>query len=308
MSMERFLGLDLGGTNIKTAIVEINDTESLPRVVSTGQHQTRADLGPAAVADRLIEVGRMTIEEYGPVVAMGLGVPGLFETDTGRIVLFPNLPGPWPGHSLRDPVGEALRVPTTLINDARAFVLAEGTVGAGRSHQTLVGLTLGTGIGGGIMIDGRIHLGEFGTGGEIAHQIIMPDGPQCGCGNRGCVEALAKGDALTELAGLSDPEAVFAGAADGDEASLAAIDTVARYIGIGLANVVTMLGPSCIVIGGGIMAAGELILDPIRKSMVEHVRLAPGERVQVVAAELGNRAGAIGAALAGRNQAEVRSR
>jgi glucokinase len=308
MSMERFLGLDLGGTNIKTAIVEINDTESLPRVVSTGQHQTRADLGPAAVADRLIEVGRMTIEEFGPVVAMGLGVPGLFETDTGRIVLFPNLPGPWPGHSLRDPVGEALRVPTTLINDARAFVLAEGTVGAGRSHQTLVGLTLGTGIGGGIMIDGRIHLGEFGTGGEIAHQIIMPDGPQCGCGNRGCVEALAKGDALTELAGLSDPEAVFAGAADGDEASLAAIDTVARYIGIGLANVVTMLGPSCIVIGGGIMAAGELILDPIRKSMVEHVRLAPGERVQVVAAELGNRAGAIGAALAGRNQAEVRSR
>jgi glucokinase len=308
MSMERFLGLDLGGTNIKTAIVEINDTESLPRVVSTGQHQTRADLGPAAVTDRLIEVGRMTIEEFGPVVAMGLGVPGLFETDTGRIVLFPNLPGPWPGHSLRDPVGEALRVPTTLINDARAFVLAEGTVGAGRSHQTLVGLTLGTGIGGGIMIDGRIHLGEFGTGGEIAHQIIMPDGPQCGCGNRGCVEALAKGDALAELAGLSDPEAVFAGAADGDEASLAAIDTVARYIGIGLANVVTMLGPSCIVIGGGIMAAGELILDPIRKSMVEHVRLAPGERVQVVAAELGNRAGAIGAALAGRNQAEVRSR
>jgi len=308
MSTERFLGLDLGGTNIKTAIVEINEGESLPRVVSTGQHETRAELGPAAVTDRLIEVGKMTVEEFGPVVAAGLGVPGLFETDTGRIVLFPNLPGPWPGHSLRDPVGEALGVPTTLINDARAFVLAEGTVGAGRSHRTLVGLTLGTGIGGGIMIEGRIHLGEFGTGGEVAHQIIMPGGPPCGCGNRGCVEALAKGDALAELAGRPDAEAVFTGAADGDGPSLAAIETVARYIGIGLANVVTLLGPSCIVIGGGIMAAGDLILDPIRQSMVEHVRLAPGERVLVVPAELGNRAGAIGAALAGRDQAEVRSK
>jgi len=306
MSMQRFLGLDLGGTNIKAAIVEIGD--GVPRVISTSQYETRADLGPEAVTERLIEAGRVTIEECGPVTALGLGVPGLFEPDSGRIVLFPNLPGRWPGHSLRDPISEALGTPTTLINDARAFVLAEGTVGAGRSHRTLVGLTLGTGIGGGIMIDGRIHLGEFGTGGEIAHQIIMPGGPQCGCGNRGCVEALAKGDALAEIVGLPDAAAVCSRAADGDETSLAAIDTVARYIGIGLANVVTLLGPSCIVIGGGIMAAGDLILDPIRQAMVEHVRLAPGERVSVVQAELGNRAGAIGAALAGRDQAEVRSR
>lgn len=308
MSMQRFLGLDLGGTNIKAAMVEIGDGETLPRVVSTTQHETRAQLGPGAVTERLVEVGRSTIDEFGPVAAVGLGVPGLFEADTGRIVLFPNLPGPWSGHSLRDPIGEALGVPTTLINDARAFVLAEGTVGAGRSHRTLVGLTLGTGIGGGIMIDGRIHLGEFGTGGEIAHQIIMPGGPQCGCGNRGCVEALAKGDALAEIVGLPDAAAVCARAADGDEASLAAIDTVARYIGIGLANVVTLLGPSCIVIGGGIMAAGDLILEPIRRAMVQHVRLAPGELVSVVQAELGIWAGAIGAALTGRDQAEVRAR
>ncbi len=307
MTGERYLGLDLGGTNIKAAIVEISGS-SEPRVVSTVLHKTFAQRGPDAVTDRLIEVGRATIDEFGPVTAAGLGVPGIFEADTGRIVLFPNLPGPWAGHPLRDPVGAALGVPTTLINDARAFVLAEGTIGAGRGHRTLVGLTLGTGIGGGIMIDGQIHLGAFGTAGEIAHQIVMPGGPLCGCGNRGCVEALAKADALAALVGLPDAASVYAQAADGDEACLAAIDTVAGYIGIGLANVVTVLGPSCIVIGGGIIAAGDLVLEPIRKALGAHLVLAPAESVGVVAAELGNWAGAIGAALAGRAQLDVRAR
>lgn len=308
MTARRYLGLDLGGTNIKAAVVEISRPSEDPQVVSTALHETFAERGPDAVTERLIEVGRATINEFGPVAAAGLGVPGIFQTDTGRIVLFPNLPGPWAGHALRDPVGAALGVPTTLINDARAFVLAEGTIGAGRGHQTLVGLTLGTGIGGGIMIDGQIHLGAFGTGGEIAHQIIMPGGPLCGCGNRGCVEALAKADALAALAGLPDAASVYARAANGDEDCLAAIDTVAGYIGIGLANVVTVLGPSCIVIGGGIIAAGDLVLDPIRTAMAALVRLAPGDRVEVVPAELGNWAGAIGAALGGRGQFEVRAR
>lgn len=308
MTARRYLGLDLGGTNIKAAVVEISRPSEDPQVVSTALHETFAERGPDAVTERLIEVGRATINEFGPVAAAGLGVPGIFQADTGRIVLFPNLPGPWAGHALRDPVGAALGVPTTLINDARAFVLAEGTIGAGRGHQTLVGLTLGTGIGGGIMIDGQIHLGAFGTGGEIAHQIIMPGGPLCGCGNRGCVEALAKADALAALAGLPDAASVYARAAHGDEGCLAAIDTVAGYIGIGLANVVTVLGPSCIVIGGGIIAAGDLVLDPIRTAMAALVRLAPGDRVEVVPAELGNWAGAIGAALGGRGQFEVRAR
>lgn len=308
MTARRYLGLDLGGTNIKAAVVEISRPSEDPQVVSTALHETFAERGPDAVTERLIEVGRATINEFGPVAAAGLGVPGIFQADTGRIVLFPNLPGPWAGHALRDPVGAALGVPTTLINDARAFVLAEGTIGAGRGHRTLVGLTLGTGIGGGIMIDGQIHLGAFGTGGEIAHQIIMPGGPLCGCGNRGCVEALAKADALAALAGLPDAASVYARAANGDEDCLAAIDTVAGYIGIGLANVVTVLGPSCIVIGGGIIAAGDLVLDPIRTAMAALVRLAPGDRVEVVPAELGNWAGAIGAALGGRGQFEVRAR
>jgi glucokinase len=302
------MGLDLGGTNIKVVVVEETPEDDPPEVLFRSQHATHAESGPDGVTDRLIEAGLSTIAEVGPVDATGLGVPGLFDADTGRIVLFPNLPGPWPGHSLRDPVADALGTPTAIINDARAFVLAEGTIGAGRHCRILVGLTLGTGIGGGIMIDGRIHLGAFGTAGEIAHQIIMPDGPLCGCGNRGCVEALAKADALTELAGQPDVASVFDHAAAGDERCLAAIETVAGYIGIGLANTVTLLGPDCIVIGGGITNAGDMILEPIRRATRSHVRLAPAGEIEIVPAALGEMAGAIGAALAGRAQLDVRSR
>lgn len=308
MSTNRFLGLDLGGTNIKCVVIESPQDGSAAEVVFEDQQQTRADLGPDAVTQRLIEVGRSTIDAAGPVSGAGLGVPGLFEADSGRIVLFPNLPGPWAGHSLRDPVGRALQVPTTLINDARAFVLAEGTIGAGRGYPTLVGMTLGTGIGGGIMINGRLHLGDFGRGGEIAHQVIVPDGPECGCGNRGCVEALAKADALAARAGLDTVEEVYAGAAAGDETCRRAIEISAGYIGIGLANVVTLIGPSCIVVGGGIMASGDLALDPIRKALDSHLHLLPAGSVRVVPAALGKWAGAIGAALAGRDQLEVRAR
>lgn len=298
MKAQRYLGLDLGGTNIKAAVVE--DSSPEPVVIATGSYKTFADRGPGFVTERLAEVGQNAIDEFGPVAGAGLGVPGLFEADSGRIVLFPNLPGPWRGHSLRDPVGAALGTPTTLINDARAFVLAEGNIGAGRGYHTVVGLTLGTGIGGGIMIGGKIHLGDFGTGGEIAHQTVVPDGPLCGCGNRGCVEAVAKAGSLAQMVGLPDAETVYDRAAQGDEECLAAIDTVANYIGIGLANVVTLLGPSCIVIGGGIARAGALILDPIRKSVRQHVFLAPKDGPKIVAAELGHWAGAIGAAFAGR--------
>ena len=308
MTERRFLGLDLGGTNIKVVVLEDGQADPTPRVVFTAHHPTDAERGPAGVTERLIEAGRATLDEIGPVASAGLGVPGTFDADTGCIELFPNLPGPWPGHSLRDPIEEALRVPTAIINDARAFVLAEGTIGAGRHCRTLIGITLGTGIGGGIMIDGRIHLGDSGKAGEVAHQIIVPDGPICGCGNRGCVEALARAGVLADIAGAPDVETVFERAAAGDERSLSAIDTVAGYIGVGLANVVTLLGPSCIVIGGGIAAAGDLILDPIREATRSRVTLVPTDSFEIVRAELGSFAGAIGAALTGRDQVPVRSR
>jgi glucokinase len=292
----RLLGLDLGGTNIKVSVIE-PDSEG-HRVLSVEERPTEAEAGPERVAANLVEAARGNIAG-GQVGSIGLGVPGLFDRDTGVIELFPNLPGTWEGYPLRSIVEGALDMPITMINDARAFTIAEGTMGAGKGFRIVACLTLGTGIGGGIMIDGRVHLGAFGVAGEIGHQTIDPDGPLCGCGNHGCVEAMARADVLTSLARKESPEEVFRAAADGDEPSIGAIAEVARVLGIGLANVVTLLGPDRIVIGGGIAEAGDLVLDPIRQAIRERVTLVPTDHIAVVPAELGKWAGAYGAALAG---------
>jgi glucokinase len=292
----RFLGLDLGGTNIKTVVLEARDGGFRP--VASSAAPTHADRGPAAVVDRLVELGRAAIEAHGPVEAAGLGIPGLFDRSAGTAVLIPNLPGPWPGRPLRDPLASGLGVPVTLVNDARAFTLAEARLGAGRGCRTLLGVTLGTGVGGGIVVEGRLHLGAWGVAGEVGHQTVLPDGPPCGCGNRGCVEALARADVLARLAGRATAEEVYAGVREGDERCREAVATVAEYLGIALANVVTVLGPERVVVGGGIAAAGELALGPIREAIRRRLTLVPAAEVEVVPAALGTGAGAVGAALA----------
>jgi glucokinase len=290
------LGLDLGGTNIKVSLLEPESDGY--RVLSVEERPTEANAGPDRVTANLVDAARSHFVE-GEIGSIGLGVPGLFDPDRGEIELFPNLPGPWKGFPLQHRMEQALDTSVTTVNDARAFTLAEGTIGAGKGHRIVACLTLGTGIGGGIMIDGRLHLGAFGVAGEIGHQTIDPEGPWCGCGNRGCVEAMARAGVLTELAGKESAEEVYRAAGEGDERSLAAIDTVARALGIGLANVVTLIGPDRIVIGGGIAEAGNLVLGPIRKAIQERVTLVPTDRIDVVPAELGKWAGAHGAALAG---------
>ena len=293
----QLLGLDLGGTNIKVVMLEPDG--DIFRPASAREHPTEAGAGPEHVADNLIRAARAHLGENSGIDRVGLGVPGLFNSTTGDIELFPNLPGGWEGFPLRATIEDALDTPITMVNDARAFTLAEGILGAGRGFRIVACLTMGTGVGGGIMIDGRIHLGAFGVAGEIGHQIIDPDGPLCGCGNRGCVEALSRADVLADRAGRESAEEVYRAAAGGDARSVAAIEGVARALGIGLANVVTLIGPDRIVIGGGIADAGELVLDPIRRAIRERVTLVPAERIDVVASQLGKWSGAHGAALAG---------
>jgi glucokinase len=292
---DRVLGLDLGGTNIKWTVLELADS---PEPVARGSVPTRADGGPEVVAERMVDAARDAIGRHGPVTAVGVGVPGLFDLAQGTIELFPNLPGPWPGFPLRDRLASALRLPVTLINDARAFTLAEGRLGAGRGCPTVICLTLGTGIGGGVMVDGRLHTGANGRAGEIAHQVVRPDGPLCGCGNRGCVEPLAQASTLARLAGRPTAAAVYAGAAAGDERCRAAIAETAGWIGIALANVIAVLDPDRIVIGGGIAGAGQAVIDPIRAATRAHVSPLVPTELDIVGAALGAEAGAIGAALA----------
>jgi glucokinase len=302
----RYLGLDLGGTNIKIAVIE-DSGDDVPKVVFDTKVRTGAAHGPEHVRDRLIKVGRETADEFGPFDGIGLGVPGLFDPDTGTIELFPNLPGPWKGFSLRDEVGEGIGVPTAIINDARAFTLAEGTVGAGKDADIMLGITLGTGIGGGVMMHGRIHTGSFGIAGEFGHQTVEPHGPLCGCGNRGCLESVAKGSVIAKAAGVKNAEAAYAAARAGDPAALKATHDASFYMAIGISNAVLLLGLDTVVMGGGIMSAGDLVLDPLRVAMRERVTLVPVEDIQIVKAALGGRAGAIGAALAGKFQDETRA-
>jgi len=290
------LGLDLGGTNIKVAVLARDGDEF--EILSTNSVDTKAAEGPEGVTENLVRVGDAAISASG-ASTLGLGVPGHFDRETGRVLLFPNLPGEWQGFPLRDRIEEALGVGTWMINDARAFTLAEGLLGAGKGCHTVACVTLGTGVGGGLMIEGRLHRGAFGVAGEIGHQTVLADGPLCGCGNRGCVEALVRADVLASTAGRSSASAVFEGAREGDDRCLAAVSQMADYLGIGLANVVTMFGPERIVVGGGIAEAGDLVMGPVTAAVKRRVTLVPTEKIEIVPAHFGRFAGAVGAALAG---------
>jgi glucokinase len=302
----RHVGLDLGGTNLKWAVVE-RDGDTW-RVVARDQVATRrapADDMPAIVTAQLAEVAVRASAVAGPVASIGIGIPGLYDPATGQTRFLVNIPGPWAGHPVAGPVAEATGVPVALINDARAFGLAELRLGAGRGATAMVGLTLGTGVGGVVAVDGRIHLGHDGTAGEIGHQTIDPDGPWCGCGNRGCLEAYARADQIAAACGTATAEDGVRAAADGDERAVRGLAEVGRYLGIGIANMITVLSPDRVVLGGGVAAAGEQLFAPIRAEVAQRVRTTDLDRVDIVAAELGTWAGAIGAAIHGAEAAEA---
>lgn len=290
------LGLDLGGTNIKVAIVA-HDGDDFD-LVTTESVDTEAAEGPDGVTRNLLDVGRKAMGQHD-VETLGLGVPGHFDRETGQVLLFPNLPGDWRGFPLRSRIEEALAIDVWMINDARAFTLAEGILGAAEGRSTVACVTLGTGVGGGLMIDGKLHRGAFGVAGELGHQTVLPDGPLCGCGNRGCVEALVRADVLASNAGRSTATAVFEGAREGDNRCIAAVSQMAEFLGIGLANVITLFGPDRIVVGGGIAEAGDLVLGPISEAVKRRVTLVPTDEIEIVPARFGPFAGAVGAALAG---------
>ncbi len=301
----RHLGLDLGATNLKWAVVE--HAGSTWSALATGQVPTRLDLQPddvpAAVTAQLAEVAAAAVTDWGPVTSVGIGVPGLYDPATGATRFLPNVPGPWTGHPVAGPVADAVGVPAFLINDARAFGLAELRLGAGRGASSMVGLTLGTGIGGVFAIDGRVHQGHDGTAGEIGHHTIDPDGPWCGCGNRGCLESFARADQIAAACGTETAEQAVRAAQVGDERARAGLADIGRYLGIGIANMITVISPDRIVLGGGVAAAGELLFAPIRAEIARRVKTTAIDKVVLVAAELGTLAGAIGAAVHGAERA-----
>ena len=300
----RHLGLDLGGTNIKWVVVERDAGEW--RVLDRDQVTTPTSDGPDAVVARLATVGAEAIERSPGVASIGIGVPGLYDPAAGTTRFLVNFPGSWAGTPVAGPVGEALGLPAFLINDARAFGLAELRLGAGRGASSMIGLTLGTGVGGVIAIDGHVHQGHDGTGGELGHQTLEPDGPPCGCGNRGCLEAFARADRIAAACGTETAEAAVEAARAADPRAIVGLALVGRYLGIGIANMIAVINPDVVVIGGGISAAFDLLLGPIEAELRERVHTTALDRVRLVPAELGTWAGAIGAAIHGAEMAATR--
>ena len=287
----------MGVTNLKWAVVE-HDGPSW-RILGQGQVPTLASEGPDAVIGRIAETGRAALERWGTIASLGIGVPGLYDPVAGTTRFLVNMPGDWMGRPVAEPVRAVLDVPVSLINDARAFGLAELRLGAGRGADSMVGLTLGTGVGGVIAIDGHVVLGHDGTAGEVGHQTIHPDGPACNCGNNGCLEAFARADRIAAACGTDTAEAAVEAAQGGDTRALDGLASVGRYLGIGIANMITVISPDRVVIGGGIAASGELLLGPIRAEVRRRVQTTSLSEVEIVTAELGTWAGAVGAAVHG---------
>lgn len=319
-----YIGIDLGGTKLAAAVVDAATGElSLRR-----QLPTEAHAGPDAVLRRIAGLVGEICETGGlphdAIAGLGVGFPGVINPAGGQTIFLPNLPGDWNGKPVAATLRDATSYPVHIINDARAFTLAEATWGAGRSARTTVCLTLGTGIGGGITIDGKLHMGLDGTAGEVGHQTIDPNGPPCGCGNRGCLEAFASGPAIAtlgikavlqgattkigELAGYDlnriTPETIMQAAEAGDLVAREILDRVGSYLGTGIANLITILSPDRVILGGSVARLGEWLLAPVRATVRQRCHATPIERVQITLAALGGDAGIIGAAVWASQQKE----
>ncbi len=297
------LGLDLGGTNIKWAVLASHDGSWT--TVGTGTTPTHADESRDAVVARLAETAQAAIAAHGPVASLGVGVPGLYDPESGITEFLVNFPGGWRGVPIVGPMRVALGLPVALINDARAFGLAELRQGAGRGVRSMIGLTLGTGVGGVVAIDGRVLHGYKGRAGELGHQTIDPDGPWCNCGNRGCVEAYCRADQIELACGTASVEEAVLAAHRGDARAIRGLRDTGRYLGIGIANAIVAINPDRVVLGGGVAAAGELILAPIRDEIARRVHVTAIGHIDVVLARLGTFAGAIGAGIHGAEAALV---
>jgi glucokinase len=300
----RNIGLDLGGTNIKWVVVEQSGPDGW-HTLDQGQVKTDISRQEASVVPQLASLAvdvRDGVTD-GEVVSLGVAVPGLYIPETGVVTFLTNVPGEWSATPTGQPVAAATGLPTALINDARAFGLAELRFGAGRNVESFIGFTLGTGIGGVVAIGNQVVQGYRGQAGELGHQTIDPDGPWCGCGNRGCVEAYCRADQVAIVCGTKDPREAIEKARAGDERAIAGLAEIGRYLGIGISNAVTVITPDLVILGGGWASAGDLIIEPIRAEMRRRIITTPVERVEVVLAELGTWAGAIGAAVHGAEQA-----
>ena len=310
------MGVDIGGTKMLAAIFDADG-----KMVANMKQPTLAEQGVKAVIERLEGLIEDLIKknDLEPSGLCGIGIACAGGIDTGRGMVAtpsPNLPD-WLDVPLRDIIQDKFKVKTCIINDASAAALGEHRFGGGRGTKNLVMLTVGTGIGGGIIVEGKVYLGAVGAAGEFGHMTIDAAGPKCGCGNSGCLEMLASGRAVEREAikrikegqdsiilamsgnnmGNVTAEMVGKAAKKGDKVANEVIRLAAYYLGIGMVNVVNIFNPEMIIIGGGMAELGERLIGTGRRMVIERAFSVSARAVQIVPAELGNEAGVYGAAV-----------
>ncbi|MFI3301441.1 MAG: ROK family protein [Candidatus Gastranaerophilales bacterium] len=308
------IGIDVGGTNVKIALV---DTQG--KIAYSNSVSTRAEMGyeytvnniKQAIYDLLKETKLTTKDIEG----IGFGFPGQVDYKSGVVRLAPNIPG-WVNVPIAKLIEDEFKVPTRVDNDVRCAALGELKYGAGKGCENLICITVGTGIGSGLIVNGKLVRGASNAAGEIGHiKLQMNEAPICGCGDTGCMEAFASGPAIVamaedyikggkstkfrEMAGGTPitPYIVCEAAKAGDPVAQRIFAIMGEYIGIGMSGIVNLLNPEKIIIGGGVAEAGEFLLKPLEETLKKRAMKIAGETVQIVPAQLGNSAGVIGASL-----------
>jgi glucokinase len=312
------LGIDIGGTNLVVGSVA-EDGSALPALESEPTH---AEAGQSDVLDRLIALAKQVIVQTkrevrgAEIVGVGVGAPGPLDTKSGIVLLTPNLG--WVNLPLRRIVQERLGLPAALDNDANCAVLGEWWMGAARGTRTAIGITIGTGIGGGIILDGKLFHGASDCAGEIGHTTIDTEGRHCKCGNYGCLEAYASGPnialraceeiqagAVSRLAQYVGgdlkkitAQTVYQAAHDGDDLALEVVNDTAKFLGTGIANLLNIFNPEVVVVCGGVTLAGDHLFVPLRREVARRAFKPAVEVCRIVPCELVGTAGVYGAAKA----------
>ncbi len=312
--MRYVLGVDIGGTNLVVAAVSTDGS----RIEGLRSEPTDPGRGADDVISRIVAMARRTIDDTRSVdaeaelIGIGIGSPGPVDIAAGVVLLTPNLG--WVNMPVRAMIADPLGLPATLDNDATCAMAGEWWLGAARGARHAVTFTLGTGIGGGLVVDGRVVHGASDVAGEIGHITIETNGRRCGCGNDGCLEAYASGTAIarrmaeameaggeSSLVGTGDAgpltaQAVYDAAAAGDPLALEVVQDTAKYLGVGVANLINILNPEIVVICGGVTQAGDRLFTPLRREVTRRAFKPAVEVCRIVPGELPGTAGVIGAA------------
>jgi glucokinase len=315
--MGKVLALDLGGTKIYSALVEREG-----KIIREDIRPTMSDGGFSLVADRILDSLYSVMLEGEHPAGVGVAVPAYIDPKTDTIIFSPNLK--WHNVDLKKKLEDALGLPVWLENDANLAALGEHRYGSGKSYQDMVYITVSTGVGGGLILGGKIYGGAFGGAGEFGHMIVDVHGPECSCKNRGCLEGLASGCAIKRdaqqlvksgkgrhmlfIAGSVekiDARVVGKAAIDGDKEAQAVLANAGRYLGIAIANVANLLNPGAFIIGGGVACGvGDLILDPARHEAYQRTYPPYRAFLKIIPAALRSQSGILGAAAFAMDQLE----